>query len=37
VFRFGAVELRDRDAARALLRPFFADLFRRFGVTAAPP
>lgn len=36
VFRFGAVELRDRDAARALLRPFFADLFRRFGVTAVP-
>lgn len=33
VFRFGATELQDREAARSLLRRFFAELFRRFGVT----
>jgi hypothetical protein len=33
VFRFGAVELLDQDQARDLLTRFFADLFRRFGVT----
>ena len=33
VFRFGATELQDREAARGLLRRFFAELFRRFGVT----
>ncbi len=36
VFRFGATELQDREAARTMLRQFFADLFRRFGVTPAP-
>lgn len=36
VFRFGATELQDREQARALLRQFFADLFRRFGVTPEP-
>lgn len=36
VFRFGATELQDRDQARALLREFFADLFRRFGVGLRP-
>lgn len=34
VFRFGAVELLDLKQARDLLTRFFADLFRRFGVTA---
>jgi very-short-patch-repair endonuclease len=33
VFRFGAAELRERSAAHDVLEPFFADLFRRFGVT----
>lgn len=33
VFRFGATELLDRDRARAVLEPFFADLFRLFDVT----
>jgi very-short-patch-repair endonuclease len=33
VFRFGATELQDRECARTLLRQFFAELFRRFGVT----
>ena len=33
VFRFGATELLDREAARALLQQFFTDLFRRFNVT----
>jgi very-short-patch-repair endonuclease len=33
VFRFGATELQDREAACGLLRRFFAELFRRFGVT----
>ena len=33
VFRFGATELQDPEQARGLLRQFFADLFRRFGVT----
>jgi hypothetical protein len=32
VFRFGAVELLNRSAARPLLTQFFADLFRRCGV-----
>jgi hypothetical protein len=36
VFRFGAAELQDREQARTLLRQFFADLFRRFGVTPGP-
>jgi hypothetical protein len=36
VFRFGATELQDREVARTMLRRFFADLFRRFGVTLAP-
>jgi hypothetical protein len=36
VFRFGATELQDREQARDLLQAFFADLFRRFGVTPAP-
>ena len=33
VFRFGAIELQDREQAGVLLRQFFADLFGRFGVT----
>ncbi|MFD4588932.1 hypothetical protein [Streptomyces sp. NPDC058434] len=33
VFRFGADELLNRQNARTLLEPFFADLFRRFEVT----
>jgi very-short-patch-repair endonuclease len=33
VFRFGAAELRERGPARDVLKPFFADLFSRFGVT----
>jgi very-short-patch-repair endonuclease len=33
VFRFGAVELLDLKQARDLLSRFFADLFRRLGVT----
>lgn len=33
VFRFGAAELQGRDQARDVLRPFFRDLFRRFGVS----
>jgi AbiJ N-terminal domain 3 len=33
VFRFGAVELLDRNQARCLLEQFFADLFKRFDVT----
>ena len=33
VFRFGAAELQGRDQARDVLRPFFADLFRRFDVS----
>jgi hypothetical protein len=37
VFRFGATELQDREQARALLRQFFTDLFRRFNVTPEPP
>lgn len=32
VFRFGATELHDRERARAVLKQFFADLFRRFNV-----
>ena len=36
VFRFGAVELLDPADARAVLQPFFAELFRRFGVNAEP-
>ncbi len=36
VFRFGATELLDRDRARAVLEPFFADLFRLFDVTPGP-
>ena len=36
VYRFGATELQDREAARGLLRRFFPELFRRFGVTPAP-
>jgi hypothetical protein len=32
VFRFGAAELQDTGTARSLLRQFFADLFRQFGV-----
>jgi very-short-patch-repair endonuclease len=35
VFRFGATELQDREQAWDLLQAFFADLFRRFGVTPA--
>ena len=34
VFRFGATELKDPAPARSLLQAFFADLFRRFSVTA---
>jgi very-short-patch-repair endonuclease len=34
VFRFGASELQDAGQAHTLLRQFFADLFRRFGVTS---
>lgn len=34
VFRFGATELQDPGPARDLLEAFFADLFRRFGVTS---
>jgi very-short-patch-repair endonuclease len=37
VFRFGGVELQDRERARDLLTQFFADLFRRFGVTPLAP
>ena len=33
VFRFGATELQDLEQARGLLQAFFADLFRRFGVS----
>lgn len=33
VFRFGAAELQDRDAARALLEAFFAELFQQFNLT----
>ena len=33
VFRFGAAELHHREQARELLQAFFADLFRRFGVS----
>ncbi len=33
VFRFGATELQDMKQARSLLQAFFADLFRRFGVS----
>jgi very-short-patch-repair endonuclease len=33
VFRFGAAELQGRDQARDVLRPFFRDLLRRFGVS----
>ncbi|MCH8855711.1 MAG: hypothetical protein IIA03_05600 [Proteobacteria bacterium] len=33
VFRFGATELQDPQAARELLQAFFTDLFRQFGVT----
>lgn len=33
VFRFGAAELQDRESARAMLQPFFVDLFRRFSVS----
>jgi hypothetical protein len=33
VFRFGATELKDPGPAHEVLQPFFADLFRRFGVT----
>jgi very-short-patch-repair endonuclease len=36
VFRFGATELQDPEQARVLLRHFFADLYRRFGVTPTP-
>jgi very-short-patch-repair endonuclease len=36
VFRFGAVELQDRESARALLSHFFADLFRHFHVSPSP-
>lgn len=35
VFRFGAAELQDREQARDLLQAFFADLFRRFGVSTS--
>ena len=34
VFRFGAAALLDRERVRALPEQFFADLFRRFAVTA---
>lgn len=34
VFRFGGTELHDRERARDLLQDFFADMFRRFQVTA---
>jgi very-short-patch-repair endonuclease len=39
VFRFGATELQSSDQARNVLQQFFADLFRRFGVSipAASP
>jgi very-short-patch-repair endonuclease len=33
VFRFGGAELQGRDRARDVLRPFFAELFRRFDVS----
>ncbi|MFJ5668494.1 hypothetical protein ACIQAR_22660 [Micromonospora chalcea] len=33
VYRFGAHELRDVDQARSTLTGFFADLFRRHGIT----
>jgi hypothetical protein len=33
VFRFGATELQDRKTAEPMLRQFFTDLFRQFGVT----
>ena len=32
VFRFGAVELQDRERALSMLQQFFQDLFRRFDV-----
>jgi len=37
VFRFGAAELDDPAAARALLAEFFTDLFRRFDVSPTSP
>ena len=37
VFRFGATELQNPKSADPMLRQFFADLFRQFGVTPAPP
>ena len=35
VFHFGGMGLRDNEQTRVLLHQFFADLFRRFGMT--PP
>jgi very-short-patch-repair endonuclease len=34
VFRFGATELQNPRNAEPMLRQFFADLFRQFGVTS---
>jgi very-short-patch-repair endonuclease len=36
VFRFGATELQNREPARAMLRQFFADLFRGSGIYPSP-